>query len=463
MLRGLKSHVVGFVVIVFLIGNVAVVSADDGSSAEELLARIKALEAQLASQQTQNEELAAQIDSLKSAVAKMDMGEAATPEALKEAIAAAAPVKAGGKEIITIKGFISTTYYFQDPKFAFSNGQNAQWPVGPEHTQNEWFSGGDVRNTRLTIGFSGPELGNGWTSGATVEGDFFSSFNGSGAFSHQQPTPRLRLAFVDLKKGATTFRMGQYWTPLFGEVPASTSHIAFPLGYGSAGMVGWRFPGFFLYHDLSGKDAAVKTKFTAAIFEGSWSGPGTPTDTMGAGNVDFRQQVEARLDFGAKAWKLYLAGHWDDKDLHGVNNADPNPAKEGLTGTAVEIGGSYRAGKFLIHGNIYTSTAAGQQFAAITQFGDISDFGGWLQLGYDFTDRWSLFGFYGMCDPDDEDVLQWVGANGRVKNEQTAIMLRYGISQYQFGVEWLRDTVTTGANEDELDGNQIAVSALYKF
>ncbi|MGE5237089.1 MAG: hypothetical protein ACM3O7_12135 [Acidobacteriota bacterium] len=386
---------------------------------------------------------------------------------LKKAVEEAAPVKVGGKERLTIKGFVSATFFAQDQSFSFGNGQNAQWPE-TSNTTNKWFSGGDVRNTRLTLDFSGPEVADGWKVGALVEGDFFGGYNGTGAFSHQQAVGRLRLAYADLTKGGTTLRIGQFWSPLFGEVPESLSHIAFPLGYGSAGMVGWRFPGVFLYQQLSQKNSKTKIQLDLAAFEGSWNGPGSPISNLSAGSVGFRPQVEGKLNFmgktaGGNAWKLYVAGHWDQKDLSGVGGGAPTPLETTITGTGVEVGGSYKVGGFLIHGNVYTTKGAGQQFAAITQFGDIKDTGGWLQLGYDITKRWSVYGFCGMVDANKDDVLKWVGANGRIKNQQGVVMLEWSLGQYQLGLEYLHDEVKVGAAETKVKGNQIALSARYFF
>lgn len=403
-----------------------------------------------------------------------DSGGAADPQGeptsqdLKKAVEENAPVKPAGKEGLTVSGFLSATFFAQDQNFSFGNGQNAEWPVGPQYKTNKWFNGGDVRNTRLTLAFNGPVSAEGWKFGAVLESDFFGGFNGTGAFSQEQAVPRIRLAFTDLTNGGTTLRIGQFWSPFFGEVPASLSHIAFPLGYGSAGMIGWRFPGIFLYQDLSGKGATVKSKLTVAVFEGSWDAP-SPITNQSAGNVGFRNQVEGRLDFngktgGGNAWGLYVAAHWDDKDLTGVNDVNPagTHGVKSLTGTGVELGGSYKIGPFLIHGNLYTTKATGQQFSAITQFGDIKDQGGWLQLGYDINKRWTVYGFYGMADPNDADVLKWVGPSGRIKNTQAVFMVQYSLGQYQLGLEWLHDEVTMATNA-KVKGNQIALSTRYIF
>ncbi len=397
-------------------------------------------------------------------------GPAATAASSAAAPAPAQPIKImlGGKESLTIKGFLSATYYAQDASFdgGFGNGQNAEWPTA-NYPSAKWFNGGDLRNTRLIMAFDGPETADGWKMGAYVEGDFFGGFNGAGAFSQQQATPRLRLAFTDLSKGGTTVRIGQFWSPFFGEVPESLSHIAFPLGYGSAGMLGWRFPGIFLYQKLTPKTAKTQMQLDLAAMEGSWNGPATgELNNQTFGNVGFRGQFDAKLNFSGKdgagnAWHLYVAGHYDQKSLNGVGNAFP--AQHGdtsLNGTGAEVGGGYKIGAFLIHGNIYTTKADGQNFAAITQFGDIKDTGGWLQLGYDFTKRWSAYVFYGEVNANRNDVLEWVGAAGRQKNEQEAGMVEWSLGQYQLGLEWLHDDLTL-VNGNKLKGNQIALSTRF--
>jgi len=465
--KGPWCLVAGLAIVLMLAGPAF---AQEGSAAG-LQAKTQELQRQLAAQRAQNQMLERQLQQLSEAVAGLTKTQAAQGEKIKQLpgeLKVESRVKPIGKENIFIKGFISSSFYMQDQDFAFGNGQNAEFPKPPEFEHNRWFAGGDVRNTRLDIGFKGPKL-QGWNAGGLIESDFFGGFNGSGPFSHQQAHLRLRLGYIQLTKGQTKIRMGQDWSPLFGEWPISTSHIAFPLGYGSGGYVRWRFPGIYLWQGLNGKDAPVKVQLQAGVFEGSWNGPGSPIATLSAGNVSFRPQVEARLNFSGKTsagypWKVYIVGHWDEKDLRGVNNVVANPAiDDKITGTAEEIGGKIKIGRFLIHGNIYQGNGIGQQFAAITQFGDISTWGGWMQLGYDLTKHWSLYGFYGVDDPDDQDVLTWVGNNGRVKNEMYNVHLRYAVGPYWFGIEWLHDTLETGPDATETTGNQIALSALYKF
>jgi len=389
------------------------------------------------------------------------------------AIAGAQTVQVGSNASITFHGFISATFFGQDQNFTFGNGQNAEFPVPPETKVDRWFYGGDVRNTRLSMVFDGPKVAGDWKVNATLEADFFGGNpQPPSAFSGQQPNPRLRLAFIDFTNGSTTLRLGQQWSPLFGNVPVSLSHIAFPLGYGAAGDIGWRFPGIFLYQNLTAKGAPVAMDLQFAIMSGSWTAPaGTTTESFNtAGNAGSSgtPQFELRFNAGGKSggttWSAYAVGHLDQKDLSGagaVQTAD----KPMVNGTAVEIGAKFQIGGFLIQGNGYTGHSIGQQFGAITQFGKIQSEGGWLQAGYDFTKNWGMFGFWGMDDPKDSDVLAALGAPGtaRLRNEMLAAMLRWHAGPFNLGVEWLYDKLKSGATPIETKGNQVSMSALYTF
>src|SRR5437773_6315404 len=112
---------------------------------------------------------------------------------LAATVSAQATVQLGGTGSLTFKGFFSATAFAQDQNFAFGNGQNAAYPVGAECDVDCWFGGADIRNTRLTMVFDGPKVVGDWKVAATLEMDFFGGFNGTGAFSDQQPNPRLRL------------------------------------------------------------------------------------------------------------------------------------------------------------------------------------------------------------------------------------------------------------------------------
>jgi outer membrane protein OmpA-like peptidoglycan-associated protein len=379
---------------------------------------------------------------------------------------------------LVIRGFLSASVFAQDQNFTFGNGQNTEWPAPPEFTRDKWFSGGDVRNTRLTLAFNGPKVAkeSNWRLGGQLEMDFFGGFTGTGAFEDEQPKPRIRLAFADIGNGRTTIRIGQFWSPLFGNVPVSTSHLAFPLGYGS-GMPGWRFPGIFWYQALSPKDAKVTSEFQLAVMAGSWDrcvggtvdgncptgGANANINSLSAGNAGF-PQLEGRFNLGGKAgkgsWGIYVVGHWDQKDLSGANASISNDKLDGWIG---EFGARYQFGGFLIHGNVYTSESAGHQFTAITQFGDFKSTGGWIQAGYDFTPNWGVFGFYAIDDPDDDETLRVLANAARLKNQIFTGMLRWKTGPYALGLEYLHAELESGTAKVKTKGNQVILSALYNF
>lgn len=405
------------------------------------------------------------------------------------AAAQEASVESGGEETITISGFISGSMFLQDDRFGFTNGHAAEWAAVEEFADDEWFLGGDVRNTRLTLGFSGPEVFRGWRAGGVLELDFFGGFSNPGPFGDEQPNPRLRLAYADLTDGRTTLRIGQFWSPIFGYVPASLSHLAFPLGYGSAGMIGWRFPGVGLYHRLTGPDAPVRAQLQLVAQRGSWVATRAEliADNLSPGEASAIPQLEARLDLGGTLggtpWGAYVVGHFDRKDLSGPGEELAAAEVDELTGTALEVGARLTPGPLTLQGNAYRGSSIGQQLGHITQFGDISGWGAWGQVGYALSPRWSVWGFYGVADPDDEDVREAVltpltplveRRDARLRNRQVDLMLRFGTGQYALALEWLRaetewaSRFRTAALPDvreqfERDAHQIALSVFYAF
>ena len=406
---------------------------------------------------------------------------------LAAAASAQATLQLGGAGTLTLKGFISATAFGQDQNTTFANGQNAEFPAGAQCKVDCWFGGGDIRNTRLTLAFDGPKLFGDWKAGGTVEMDFFGGFANplNSAFEGQQPVPRLRLGYLQLTNGSTTVQLGQQWAPLFGNTAVSLSHIAFPLGYGSAGDIGWRFVGLFVIQKLTDKDAPVAADITTAIMSGSWNGPGCANDNTNcenwqtAGNASW-PQFEARFNVGGKmgdkgTWSSYVVGHYDVKDLSGAGNSgcghpegSPPPCgpsnSDRLTGSAIEIGAKFQIGPVLIQGNGYDGLAIGQQFGAITQFGKIRSVGGWAQIGFDITPMWSLFGFWGIDDPKNADVAAWVSPTaGRMKNTQYAGMLRWKCGQLAFGLEGIYDKLLVGTLETKRHFKQVALSGLYNF
>jgi len=383
--------------------------------------------------------------------------------AVAQAGGGGAQVKLAEGVTLTIGGFINATWFLNSGVFdGFGQGQSAEWAAAAQPATDRTFQGAEIRNTRINFTFAGPAVIGKWSPKAVLEADFFGAFGGTGGppFGDEQPQLRARFAYVDLTNGPTTLRIGQFWSPMFGEVPVSTTHLAFPLGYGAAGMVGWRFPGIFLYHDLNpGKPTTMQVVLSA--FEGSGAAvAGVPA--VGQGEASGLPQLEARLNFTHRkpnfSWTGYIVGHVDWKDTSAVGLATPN-----VTGSAVEAGANVTSGGFTIHGNVYTGKNIGQQFGQITQqissAGEIKGWGGWVQGGYEFTSHVGAWLFYGIDDPDEANSPGLTG-NFRSKNVDVSGMLRFRAGRYQLGLEYFRAN-TTWATSGEQHAGQVALSVMY--
>lgn len=372
---------------------------------------------------------------------------------------------------VALHGFVSASAFEQSKSFVYGNGTNAEYPVAGSKGS---LSGMDVRNTRFWLDFSGAKFAGDWVGGGRIEMDFFGGYNGTGAYSQQQPTPRLRQAYMDLVNPTTgtTVRIGQQWEFLFplDNVTDSLAHIAFPLGFGS-GMIGWRFPGIVVMQDLNHGGEGPKWRLDLGAFEGSWNGPdGAVNNTayLTAGNAGFRPQIEARLHVQDKHWLAYAVAHYSEVDLRGVNGAAPTPVQSTVKSVGYELGGQWKPGPWVFKANAYTGKGLGEVFGDLSQFGDIKDTGGYLQAGYNFTPNWSLNAIYATSRPDKDDVIRWMGngATGLLRSRQTGANLQYAAGAYAIGVEWLYgrlESTTDGTNRKTTSGNQVSLSGMYKF
>lgn len=369
---------------------------------------------------------------------------------------------------VALHGFVSATAFTQDRSFRFGNGQNAETPIPGSDGRT---SGFDIRNTRFWLDITGAKFDDNWSGGGRIEMDFFGGFNGTGAYSRQQPTPRLRQAYIDLDNpsSGSKVRIGQQWDLMFplDNVPTSLSHLAFPLGFG-AGFVGWRFPGVVWMQDLNHGSEGTKWRVDVGAFDGSWNGPGDNLNYLSAGNADFQPQIEARIRAQGDNWLAYAAGHYSKVDLRGVDGSAPTPVKSSLKSTGGEIGGLWKPGPWNFRALVYAGKGLGQIFGNLSQFGDIGEVGGFAQAGYNFTKNWSVNAFYAYQKSDRDDVIRWLGngSTGLLKNRQAALSLQYASGPYQLGVEWLHDKLDStdaGLARKTTSGNQLSLSALYTF
>ena len=373
------------------------------------------------------------------------------------ATAFAQDVKTTQGVTVTVHGIVDATFFAQDADFGLGTGQKANYVT---LERRHWIHGGDARNTRLSVALAGPEIGNGWRGNATAELDFFGTFAGTGAFADEQPQPRLRLAYADLTTGRTTLRIGQDWDLLLGNIPVSTSHIAFPLGHGSGGFVGWRFTQVRLMKTLSAPGAHGTARFQLAVLSGSWSND-NGTDTAASAGERAAPQLEGRFDYTTPKWGAYVVAHGDRK---------VNP---GFSSYMVEVGANTTRGALTLQGNAYIGTGMAHHIAQIAQFGDFKGLGAWAQIGYAVNSKWSVWGFYGTDRPDSTQLasatLVTEASNAaipvaarRFSSWTFTPMIRYKPGPYSVGVEWLHNEVKLGSG-NILSGNQLLLSTRFDF
>jgi len=380
-------------------------------------------------------------------------------------------VKLGEGETLTISGFINGTLFNDVGLFSsFGQGQNAEIAAAPgaavtsQPGVNRGIFDGDVRNTRINFTFNAaPVLGK-WAPRATLEADFFGAFNGVPPFGDEQSQFRIRHAFVDLSNGRTTLRIGQYWAPLFGEtgafIPVSVTHIAFPVGLG-ASMIGWRFPGVFLFHDLTPTNP-LKLQVEVAALKGSGVAASArdTANVIGSGEASGKPQVEARLNgtrkFGNVSWSGFVAYHLDWKDVNGTGVPGSN-----ITDWGGETGQYIAISSFTLHGSVYYGKGLGSQFGMITQFQpQIRGWGAWAQAGYDFTPHWSVWADYGIDQPDYARFnRETAGVLVRQLSHNGSALLRFRAGRYAAGLEYFRSVTRWSTGVTSAD--QYALSALY--
>jgi len=376
-------------------------------------------------------------------------------------------VKLGEGETLTISGFINATMFNARGLFSsFGQGQNAEIAAAPANQRGvtQGIFDGDVRNTRINFTFNAPPALGKWAPRATLEADFFGAFNGVPPFGDEQPQFRIRHAFVDFSNGRTTLRIGQFWAPFFNtDIPVSLVHIAFPVGLGSGGVVGWRFPGVFLYHDLTPTNP-FKVQLQVAALKGSGAvqsgNVSDSTNNIGIGEASGVPQFETRLNVARKfdkvTWNGYAVYHIDWKKPGGTGVPGSN-----ITNWGVETGQYIAAGSFTLHGNFYYGKGLGSQFGMITQFQpQIRGWGAWAQAGYDFTSHWSIWADYGMDQPDAARFNRETGGTlARQLSHTGSALLRFRAGRYAAGLEYFRNVTRWSTGIRSAD--QYALSALY--
>jgi hypothetical protein len=376
-------------------------------------------------------------------------------------------------------GFVGGSVFTETAGLSSGGGSGA-WHVGSAPATDKAVSGGDVRQTRLNFSLTGPEIFAGATPRAFAEIDFFGN-SGEGAFGDISITPRLRVAFAELKFATNTIvRAGQDHDLVLGIVlPSTVGHVAFPLSY-NAGTVGWRRPGVGVYQTFPVSE--MKLEVAASVGKANWrSGgiPGTgsrdsvdgtfvPVDgsLAGLGAASGLPALQARAKLMGKSFEAFAAGFMSSIDVNGAGAS----GGASLDTTVITAGGkvSYLGATLAAAGYMGKNLGplAGnllqwQPTAALASEIDVNEIGAWAQLGYNVTPAISVWALAGLANPDDEDLAQ--AALTRSRNVTTSGMLRYQSKGYAAGLEYSHFETKYTNLADTQKGNQLMLSGMYFF
>jgi hypothetical protein len=388
-------------------------------------------------------------------------------------------------------GFVSASMYYQDQTYTNGQGQGllyaaptpgnsapctaAACPAPASATASGSILSGDVRNSRMSFSMAGPKVFDGAAQPrAYLEFDFF-GVTSAGAFGAEQPHPRLRVGFAELKFGNSNLTFGQQNQLVVVQIPGSLSHIANPVTYG-AGTIGWRTPGVRFTQTIP--IDSMKLELAAEAVANKWSNGSTSLATSPAG-VGFGEssgmpmfQGRAKLDgkAGDFTYMAYLVGVYHKVDLNGFgdNQALPGWAagKTSISGNVFEVGGRFAYSIVNLSFNYYMGNATGNMLGSQLQFGDVADTGYWVNLGGNFTKELSLNVAYGANTPDAADMRRVGGNAVRLENTVMGGMLKYQDGGYALGLEYWQNksTYSTGAaTKADTDAKQVLVTANYYF
>lgn len=374
---------------------------------------------------------------------------------------------------VSFSGFLHVSAFAQNRNFVPGNGLEARWPLP---SPQKWFSGADVRDSRLEIKIHGPELGGGWNVDGNLGMDGYGGNATTAFLARNEELFRWRQVYIDFNhpESGTTLRLGQQNTLSFdgSTFPVSPTHFTFPLGYDTA-VFGWRYVGAVWMQDLNklaggGGGDGPKYSLDLGIYEGNWSGPGPVASFLTGGNVGFRPQLEAKLKMQYHDFTTYVFGHYSEINLHGVGNADPTPLQPNPKSWVYEFGVRWTPGNWLFQAAGHKGNADGQLVASMNQLGNIKDVGAFAQIGYHFDPHWSAYLYHGFAVNDPTEVARWLGHGsfGFLRVGDAASSIVYKTGPIELGAEYMRAklrSTTNGQDRHDTVGQQLSLSATYFF
>ena len=409
--------------------------------------------------------------------------EAPAPAAASPPVAPAPPPSAKPPPIrLELHGFAGGSIYLQDAGLGPNHGGGA-WYVTGEPARDAWSLGGDVRQTRLNVAAVGAPVMHGAIPRAVIEIDLFGG-NGAGAFGDASVVPRLRQAYAELAWETTKVQVGQTHSLVLAMTPTTVGHVAFPLTY-TAGTIGWRFPGIFVYRTVALPGPDTTAEIAVMIARAAWqnpsnapfadsqpgSGDGKPYVSqdalgIGLGEASGLPQVEVRARFKRPHIEGFAAGHAHRVDRSGTGTSTGTQIN--LDVLAANAGCKLGLGPLTVQGSGYVGKNLAPLVGSLLQFqgptsSDVREWGAWGQVGFAIDERLSVWALAATSRPRASDVR--AAGLTRLRNTVASAMVRYQDGGYALGLELTRWATrkSAGADATSLSGDQIMSSASYTF
>ncbi|HMQ04769.1 MAG TPA: hypothetical protein PKD26_12695 [Pyrinomonadaceae bacterium] len=343
-------------------------------------------------------------------------------------------------------------------------------------------AGASLRQTRLGLRIEGARVGEA-NLGAVIEGDFFGGFPAVG-IGENFGIVRLRLAYIKIDREKTSLTVGQDWMVFAPQNPTSLAAAAIPQ-MAAAGNNWARLPQVKVEHRLSNE-----FRLLAAVLSPQ-TGDSNATASFflqpNSGSVSRLPFFQSRLAFTGKdlfgsaiTGTIGVSGHFGrsavfvgstprryDIDSFGIA-ADwniPLARRVSLAGeafTGKNLAG-FQGGVFQGYNLEFPISTSGLTAAAAR---GIRTSGGWMQLGFTppaANDKISLFGSFGIDDPNDRDLLTISPRDLRLRNLAWAFDAIYRFTpQFSAGLEY-RGFVTHWTLSGRRRSDHVNLGAVYTF
>jgi hypothetical protein len=373
-------------------------------------------------------------------------------------------LKDAGDLRLQIYGFVKADYAY-DSQVTAPKNTFALWVLPEANGDKDAQTQFGARETRLGLNLFGPDFGN-WKATGKLEMDFYGGGPGPNSYN-----PRIRLAYVDVaNKDGLAFRIGQDWDTFCELVPRIVN-----FGYlADIGALGQRRPQARATQEIKFSD---DTKLVAKIAAGQTMGEGPNQDLDGGGyddgadadyptaqwNVALHQKL-----WTEKAARIAFAGHYGIETMDGVDSNKVVIANDVKDYDSWSIQGFIflpLTKTLAAQANLWQGANLDQYFGGIGQgvnmalAKEIAAIGGFAQLLWDPSEKWSYGLGYSVDDPKDEDL----NAGMRSKNEQIFVNAFYKFTAALTGMAEYTHMVTDYAQKADATDDRVQVAMKYSF